>query len=516
MCCPWKNTFCNAIYNACSGAAVGVFIWPLGCPVACPCQWPCPLKRLDFAVCCCISPQSRCKACTICAQQFFVAASQDSQILYPTPWAEVDGKLPPAVTRMDPNNPSELESYNNGTDNPTAKSYPNQFSFIFQQVVEIATSSNFIRKFLNFYSETAIGKGKVARQFASGPSHEDSKVLFGGMWLYPSQFSSLPTPHGQPGPNPAPDEKSAGNRVLLYLHGGAFAVGGPFLYHEIVGQWLCAQTGQVVLIPEIALTGEAGFPAGLQNATETYVNCVKHFGEDNVVVMGDSAGGNLAMTVVMNAAKLYGTPPPAAAILFSPWVDLRDSALFAPSMEENSPLLGGLLDYGHKDILPPNAIPPLAYAYANRKARETDYLISPILAADDPSNPLDSLPPIFITTGGNEILRDQQLLLVEQLKRHWFAGKKQTRYQWYKNKYILSPENFYMAPGMPHVYNVLGVPLVYYTGCCMQASQVDTFEPMIGWEKAFQFLDTIPGFARDAPAQHRVSRVFPGARSTML
>ena len=80
-----------------------------------------------------------------------------------------------------------------------------------------------------------------------------------------------------------------------------------------------------------------GVPGGARrDGKPVYREVVGFYDPANVIVAGDSAGGNLALTVTMKAIA-SGLPAPRALLLISPWCDLTAAALDAPSMAANAP-----------------------------------------------------------------------------------------------------------------------------------------------------------------------------------
>jgi acetyl esterase/lipase len=107
-------------------------------------------------------------------------------------------------------------------------------------------------------------------------------------------------------------------RVLM-IHGGGFAFGSSRT-HRALGMHLAMRTGREVWIPEYRLAPEHPFPAGVEDVIRVYDEAVADGG--GVVVVGDSAGGNLA-AVLVQAARNRERKMPSACALLSPWLDLR-------------------------------------------------------------------------------------------------------------------------------------------------------------------------------------------------
>ena len=106
--------------------------------------------------------------------------------------------------------------------------------------------------------------------------------------------------------------------ILLLVHGGGFAFGSA-RSHRALGMHLAQCTGRRLWIPEYRLAPEHPFPAGLQDVQRVYEEALMFNGD--VVVVGDSAGGNLAAGTVQHALST-GWAVPSALLLLSPWLDL--------------------------------------------------------------------------------------------------------------------------------------------------------------------------------------------------
>jgi len=187
---------------------------------------------------------------------------------------------------------------------------------------------------------------------------------------------------------------SLAGRDVLYLHGGGYRVGRAVTYRHFT--WRMADAARArVLIIDYRLAPEHPFPAALDDALAAY-RWLLAGGAQEIVVMGDSAGGGLTLALLMRLRD-EGLPLPAAAIALSPWTDL---ALTGASLEENA---------ASDPMINVGDLPRAAADY---------------LAGTDPRNPYVSplygdatgLPPVLIQVGGDEILRDDAVRMAEKLR----------------------------------------------------------------------------------------------------
>ena len=110
--------------------------------------------------------------------------------------------------------------------------------------------------------------------------------------------------------------------VVLYFHGGAYAIGSMRAYRGFLSRISRAADARVLGL-EYRLSPEFPFPAGMDDAVTAYRRLLSQgFGANQIVIGGDSAGGGLTMATLV-ALRYLGEPMPAAAFCISPWVDLE-------------------------------------------------------------------------------------------------------------------------------------------------------------------------------------------------
>jgi monoterpene epsilon-lactone hydrolase len=181
--------------------------------------------------------------------------------------------------------------------------------------------------------------------------------------------------------------------VVLYLHGGGYIGTSPTMYAFFTAQ-VCRATGCAVFVADYRLAPEFPYPAGAEDASSIF-KALLELGIpcERIFLAGDSGGGGLANTVLLENAETIDPVRPAGLVLFSPEVDLR---LDEDSITENA----------DHDILPWN-IPTSAYLHG---FDATSSLVDP-LNAD-----LSGFPPTCITWGGDEMFRDPIRRYVDRLR----------------------------------------------------------------------------------------------------
>ena len=195
-------------------------------------------------------------------------------------------------------------------------------------------------------------------------------------------------------------------KVLLYLHGGGWILGSAYSYRPLTVA-LGKATKMQVLSINYRLAPEYPFPAGLEDCTNAYQWLLrKGFKPSNIVIAGDSAGGNLTLTTILKLRD-KGIPFPKGAVCLSPCTDMS----FSPSHGETDPILAnaGLF------WLPP------AYLGKDNRGELQNPLVSPLFAD------LRGLPPLLVQATPLEMLFENARQLVERVKA---AGGEATLQTW--------------------------------------------------------------------------------------
>jgi len=186
--------------------------------------------------------------------------------------------------------------------------------------------------------------------------------------------------------------------TLLYLHGGGFVGCSPRTHRPLTVS--LALQGLRLFVPDYRLAPEHPFPAAVDDVRATWAalaadhDPVRH---GRLVVGGDSAGGNLALALMV-ALRDAGQRLPDAAALFSPATDLTGDSPSLTSNAERDAMFGG-----------GEALQHLAAAYL-AGADAAHPLASP-LRAD-----LAGLPPLLLHVGADEALRDDALRLADKAR----------------------------------------------------------------------------------------------------
>ncbi len=178
-------------------------------------------------------------------------------------------------------------------------------------------------------------------------------------------------------------QNDASEQVLLYFHGGGFVFGLSSLHLQMAAS-LAKRSGLRVLMVDYRLAPDAPFPAALEDCLNAYQwllaqGILAH----NIVLGGDSAGGNLVLTLLLKLRDA-NLPLPAAAACLSPVTDLTDDKQLDPAIHD--PVLSVEIMHFYNQAYLAGSDPH-------------DPLISPVYGD------LHGFPPLLIHVGEDEMLR---------------------------------------------------------------------------------------------------------------
>lgn len=207
-----------------------------------------------------------------------------------------------------------------------------------------------------------------------------NKAALKGEWIEPGVLA-----HAAPG------------RCILYLHGGAYVAMSPRTHRSITSRLAAASNASLFAL-DYRLAPEHPFPAALQDTLAAYRALIAAgTPASRIVVAGDSAGGGLALALLVALRDEHDTLP-AAAVLFSPWTDLAATG---------------------NSVITNNGADALFFgAWVAQTARHylgdtpaTEPLASPVYAD------LTGLPPLLIQVSDSEVLLDDSRRVVENARK---------------------------------------------------------------------------------------------------
>lgn len=189
---------------------------------------------------------------------------------------------------------------------------------------------------------------------------------------------------------------AADGKLLLYLHGGAYIMGSCSTHRELASH-IAGAAGVRALLPEYGLAPEHPFPEAIDDAVGIYRALIAdgHAAQD-IVIVGDSAGGGLTMATLLSLRDARD-PLPAAACLLSPWLDLSATGESMTTRANHDPW------FKPKDM-------PSVTRYYCEKSQIRHPLASPVFAD------LSDLPPLYVQVGEDEILLSDSIRCAEQVE----------------------------------------------------------------------------------------------------
>lgn len=181
-----------------------------------------------------------------------------------------------------------------------------------------------------------------------------------------------------------PDWGHNPHQIILYCHGGGYT-SGSLGYSRPLAAKLCHASGRETLCFEYRLAPEHPYPAAVDDAVRVWDYLMHQgYGARDIVVAGDSAGGNLAL-VLLHRLKAEGRQLPARLVLFSPWTDMTASGESYTQRAELDPTI--TMEY----------VQAVRTAYAGG-ADLKDPMLSPLFGD------FTGFPPTLIQVGSNELL----------------------------------------------------------------------------------------------------------------
>ena len=183
--------------------------------------------------------------------------------------------------------------------------------------------------------------------------------------------------------------------IILYCHGGGYSTGSS-IYARTLTTKFATSTSMDVLCFDYRLAPEHPYPAATEDAMKIWNDLMLlGYGARDIIVAGDSAGGNLALSLVLKL-KQEGRLLPRGVILMSPWTDLTASGKSHITRAEIDPVLNA--DY-------------LKEMTSNYAAGEDlkNPLISPLFGD------FTGFPPTYIQVGDNEMLLNDATMLHKRM-----------------------------------------------------------------------------------------------------
>ncbi|KAI8604099.1 Alpha/Beta hydrolase protein [Dissophora ornata] len=233
-----------------------------------------------------------------------------------------------------------------------------------------------------------------------------------------------------------------GEKVILYTHGGGYFICSSATHREMLWR-MSRTTGRRIFAVDYRLAPEHPYPAALQDAAHAFSHLTDPkgcgFDPENVTAAGDSAGGGLAIALMMYQRDSH-LAMASKALLLSPWLDLTMSC---DSWVTNS------MDYLPSPPKSEHKFNPISFYCSGRDKIKTlarHPYISPLWGD------LEGLPPLLIQCGDVERLRDECILFTYKAGGSFGAHIKLPFQPEAPARHHIRHVELDMYPGMVHVF----------------------------------------------------------------
>lgn len=194
------------------------------------------------------------------------------------------------------------------------------------------------------------------------------------------------------------------DRIALYIHGGGFCTGASDARKGFTS-YIADSLGVNVVSLDYRLAPEHPFPQGAEDCLAAYKALLEIYAPDKIVFIGESAGGNLVLSLLLSA-KAHMLPLPAAVFAISPTVQY-DREL--PSYRDNL----------HTDSIVTNLAPEICDVYL--RSHDKAVLRDPIAAPY--YGDYRGCPPVILWASRSEVLLDDSLILFDRLKEQGTSSR---------------------------------------------------------------------------------------------
>lgn len=192
------------------------------------------------------------------------------------------------------------------------------------------------------------------------------------------------------------DKETDSDSIILYLHGGSY-MAELKQEHWLFFEGLLQDTNATLVVPDYPLTPKYNYKDVFTMMEPCYEKILENEQDKTWIVMGDSAGGGLALALLEKMGE-KGRKMPDALFLLSPWIDTSMENQKIDEVQSKDPMLS-------KPAL------KLAGEQYGRDIKEEDnYLVDPLYG------PLQNLCPIVVFTGTADILNPDVAILEQRCK----------------------------------------------------------------------------------------------------
>ncbi|MBR0350854.1 MAG: alpha/beta hydrolase [Clostridia bacterium] len=196
-------------------------------------------------------------------------------------------------------------------------------------------------------------------------------------------------------PNNSQQLQNLSNKVILYFHGGSYTAEMTDNHWKFLAN-LANDTNMTVIAPDYPLTPKATYENVFNMIEPLYKKVITEYGAENVIVIGDSAGGGMALGLI-EKISINDIKQPAKTILISPWLDISMSNPKIDKVDDRK--------------LNKNALFIAGMAYSRGMDAEEEYLVSPV------KGKVNNLKNVTIFIGNKDMLSPDCYSLQEKARQ---------------------------------------------------------------------------------------------------
>lgn len=194
-----------------------------------------------------------------------------------------------------------------------------------------------------------------------------------------------------------PKNKSEIGDVILYLHGGSYVIEATYKHWKFLED-LVADTGMTLILPDYPLTPKYTYKEVFEMIEPLYMDITKKIDNRKLILMGDSAGGGMALALAEKISNM-DVRQPDKTILLSPWLDVTlSNPKITKELQQKDPRL-------IKDVLKVAGV-----TYAGKEGMD-NYLVNPIVG------PIKNLKNVTLYIGTYDILNPDAHTFLERAEK---------------------------------------------------------------------------------------------------
>ena len=198
------------------------------------------------------------------------------------------------------------------------------------------------------------------------------------------------------------------NNLILVLHGGAYIIGLTDTYRQLSKIYSEAANGGAVAFLDYRVAPDYKYPSALEDAIKGWDKLLElGYQASDIVIVGDSAGGNLTLALMLKLRD-EGRELPQGAVCMSPWADMTASGESYLTNVKLDPMFGADLEVGEHDV--DKFLNCEIFSFVGDADRKCPF-VSPVYGD------YHGFPPMMFLAGTTELLLSDTLTIVEKLKK---------------------------------------------------------------------------------------------------